>query len=182
LKQKVLITKAHPGEPLARAREDARPLELLEREELRDAHGQQPDQHGEEADRVYEEADACAGDEHDTRHRRPEDPRSVEQRRVEADRVRQILASNHPVRELLARRHVEDEHRPVQEGDHVEHPRLRKAAERDPGECRGEDELRGLRRDHRAAGVEPVGEDAGEQAERHVRHELRERHHANVER
>ena len=35
---------ANPGEPFARAGEDLRPLELLEREELRDPHRQQAEE------------------------------------------------------------------------------------------------------------------------------------------
>ena len=77
LKQKVLITKtsvrrtqhpslpAQPCEPFARAGKDLRTLELVEREELRDAHRQQSEQYGEVADRVDEEADADAREEHD---------------------------------------------------------------------------------------------------------------------
>ena len=141
------------------------------------------EQHGEEADRVDEETDADAREaEENPRHRRAEDPRRVEEARVERDRVRQRLAADHPVRQLLARRHVEHEDRAVDERDRVEHPRLRDAGERDPGERDRGHELAGLRPEHEAARVEPVGDHAGEEAEERERQELRERHDADRER
>ena len=97
------------------------------------AHREEPEQDGEEADRVHEEADAGAGEAvDDARGCGAEDARRVEEARVERDRVRERVAPDHPVGELLPRRHVEHEHEAVGERDRIEHPRLREAAECDP--------------------------------------------------
>ena len=92
-----------------------------------------------------------------------------------------VVAPDHPVRQLLARRHVEHEDRPVDERDRVQHPRPREAAERDPRERDRGDELRDLRPEHEPARVEPVGEHAGEESEERERQELRERHQPDRE-
>src|SRR5947209_3097698 len=79
---------------------DARPLELLDGEELARAHQEEACEHRDKRDRVDEETDADAGDEQKPGDRRPEDPRRVEEARVERDRIRQRVAADHPVRQL----------------------------------------------------------------------------------
>ena len=72
-------------------------------------HRQQRKDHRDVADAVDQKAPAFAdgADDH-ARDRRADQPRGVDHRRVERDRVRQVLAPLHHLdHERLARRHVE---------------------------------------------------------------------------
>ena len=157
---------ARVREPFACAAEDRRPAPSFERIELGDAHREQRAEHGEEARGVDREAPAGAdhGD-HDAGDRRAEDAREVEEARVERDRVRQLVLADHLERQVLARRCVEHDRCPRERGDRVDLPQLDVPEQRECREHRGEHHLHGLRHDHRAAVVEPVGDDAREQAE-----------------
>src|SRR5207237_8995099 len=120
--------------------------------------------------------------EDDARERRAEDARRVEEARVERDRVRKRLPAHHPVRQLLARRHVEHQNEPVQERDRVQHPRFRNAADRNQRERNRGDELADLRPDHEPSRVEPIREHPRKEPEERKRQELRERHDPHGER
>ena len=96
---------------------------------------------------------------------RAEDAREVEEARVERDRVRQLVLADHLERQVLARRCVEHDRCPRERGDRVDLPQLDVPEQRERREHRGEQHLHGLRHDHRAAVVEPVGDDAREQPE-----------------
>ena len=85
------------------------------------------------------------------------------------------------VRQLLARGHVEHEDEPVREADRVQHPRLRDACERDPGEHGRVAAAPPASRSRACAHPRSV-QDAGEQAEERERQERREGHDADVER
>ena len=151
--------------------------------ELRGAHREQPGEDRHEARRVQGEApaDAHRGD-HDAGDRGPEDPRRVEEARVEGDRVLQLGRADHPVGQGLARGRIEDEQRSVQRRDHVDVPRLGDPGERERGDQARERHLRGLRPDHRPPRVEPVDDDACEEAEDREREELRDGEDADGDR
>jgi hypothetical protein len=147
-----------------------------QRVELRFAHGEQADQHRDEAGGVDCERPACAprGDD-DARQRGPEDTRDVEQARVERDRVRQLVASDHLERQVLTRRRIEDECCACESGDRVDLPQLQLAEQGDRCKHGGEEHLDGLGREHHSAVVEAVGDDPGEEAEQGERPEAADR-------
>ena len=88
------------GEVPERSAHRGRTLDARTCVQVRLAHRQQGDDHGQVRDRVDEEgrADAERTD-RDAGHRRPDDTRAVEHRRVERDRVAHVLAPDHLDRE-----------------------------------------------------------------------------------
>ena len=138
---------------------------------------------GEEARGVEREAEphAGAGDDR-AAERGAEDARGVEEARVERDRVRQLGRADHPVGERLPRRRVEHLHGALEGGDRIDVPGLGDPGEGDRGKRGGEGHRRRLRHDDRAARVEPVDENAGEESEDRERQELGQREHADRER
>ena len=148
-----------------------------------DAHRRQGDEHREEAHGVGGEAEAGSegGDDH-AADRGPDDPRRVEERGVERDRIRELGRPDHLVRERLPRGCVEHQHHASQHGEHVHLPWLDVAEQRQQRQERRRDHRGRLRRHHEPARVEPVGEDAGKEAEHAERQELAEDEDADRDR
>ena len=97
------------GESFARTAEHRRWLLALDRMQLVGTHRQQTGEYGEKADGVEDEAHPGAGrGDHDPGQSRADDARHVEEARVERDRIRQLVAPDHLVRERLPARCVED--------------------------------------------------------------------------
>src|SRR5436190_6210648 len=151
--------------------------------ELLRAHHQETGEHRDVAGGVHCEthAGACSGDD-DAAECRPEDPRAVEDARVETDRVRQFDRADHAEGQLLTGWGVEDLNEAHERCDHVDVPRAGDSRKRDDGDRGGEDHLRQLRADNGSPGVEPVDDDAGDQAEERERHELAERENPDRDR
>ena len=112
----------------------------------------------------------------------PDDPRGIEERGVERDRVRQLVSADHLEGQLLAGRRVEHEHDPRQQGERVDHPNLDDAGEDHSRERRRDHHPDRLRDDDRPPGVEPVDDHAGHQPENAERHELTGREQSDRER
>ncbi len=179
------ISAVVPGEAnaLGDRRSRARARVALDLEELVLAHQPEGGQHGEEGDRVDEEADAGAteADDH-AGDRGADDPRAVEEARVQRDRVRQLVATDHLKGECLPARCVDDERSAAEEREQVDDRDVLPAGEREHGEPRRDRHLRGLRRHHELAVVEAVGDHARVEAEEHERQEPAEREAADGER
>ncbi len=155
----------------------------LQRNELAHAHRGQGDEHREEAHGVGGEAQAGSegGDEH-AADRRPDDPCRVEERGVERDRIRELGRPDHLIRERLPRGCVEHHHHASQHGEHVHLPWLDVPEQRQHRQERRRDHRGRLCRHHEPARVEPVGEDAGKEAEDAERQELAEDEDADRDR
>ncbi len=134
------------------------------RRRRRDAHGEQRRDHGDVADRVHEKADSLAeGADENARDRRPDEARCGHHRRVERDRVREILlALDHLDDERLARRHVEGVDGAENDGEHDEVPDLGGSRQDEDRESRRLKQRERLRDHDGAVAVPSVGEHAGE--------------------
>jgi hypothetical protein len=126
-------------------------------------------------------AHAERGDQ-DAGERRADDARRVEEARVQGDRVRELLAAHHLEGERVAARRVEDERRAGQDRQQVDHPERLEAAEHEHGEEQREAHHQRLRRDHELAVLDPVGDDAGDEAEDGEGDEAAERERPDGER
>ena len=104
----------------------------------------------------------------------PDHARGVEEARVQRDRVRQLVAPDHLEGERVPAGRVEDECRAGEDREQVDDPERLEPAEHEHGEERREDHRDGLRPDHELAVVDPVGDDAGDEAEDRERDEAAE--------
>ena len=132
------------------------------------------------ADRVGEKANGHTdqGDEH-ARKRRPHHGGAVEDRRVECDRIHQVLLADHLDDERLPSGNVEEVDGAGGEGGDDHHPVLGVAA-RAEGEKRERwNRERRLGDEQDAALAEAVGHDAAELAAEQDRRELRGQHEAD---
>ena len=156
---------------------------LLDRDELLLADEQERGQHREEAHRVDDEAEARSdcGD-HEAGDRRPDDARAVEEARVERDRVRQLPRADHLEGERLASGRVEREGDAAERSEDVDDRQRRRPGQRDDRERDRDRHRRGLRRHDELAGLDAVGDDAGDESEDGERHEPPEGKRADRER
>jgi hypothetical protein len=160
------VGQALPELPL-RSGDDGR------RGELGDPHRDEQPHGGEAGDAVDREGPALA-DRHDQRagDRGPDETAQLEHRRVDADRLAQVLRPGDLVHERLPGGVVEDGREAADERPDQHVPGLDVPGERQHREGRGgEAEHRLGDHEHLAARV-PVGDDATDQAEREHRHEL----------
>ena len=137
------------------------------------AHQRQGDDDREEAQGVEQERrrDARRGDD-EAADGGPDDARAVEHRRVERDRVGEVLAADHLDAERLTDRHVDRVGDAQRERDEHEHPDLDGARHDQQEDDEREDHLATCVDDQEPALGQRVGDDAGEQAEQQDGDEL----------
>jgi len=115
------------------------------------------------AQRVPQEAPALTHPSHqDAGQGRAHHPGSVDHRRVQADRVGQVLAAHHLDRERLARGDVEGVGDPQQDGQDVQMPDLDLLGQGEGGQQTGQQHGGRLGLEQDAAAVEAVGHQASQ--------------------
>ena len=151
----------------------ARPLDPLADPERPLIHQREADDRGEEAGRVQTEGKRDAeGADGESGDGRTDDPGGVEQRGIERDGGRDVLAADHLDAERLADGHIDRVRHAEQEGQREDHPDLDDVGVDERGQDPGEDHHAGLGPDENAALRQRIGEDAREQPEDHDRDEL----------
>ena len=171
------------GQPFARALEQRDGAIGGDRVQLGSPHRDERRQDGEEADRVDDEAEADPGDrDDDPGDRRADDPRGVDEARVQRDGVRQLSRPDHLERQRLASGPVEHERDAAERREEVDDRERRGSGQRDERERRRDEHRRGLRPDDEEPRLEPVDDRAREEAEQRVRDEPAEEEQADGER
>ena len=113
-------------------------------------------------------ADAVAEDQQRRDHR-PDDPRAVEDQRVDPDRGRQVPARNQARHDGEPERLAEGEDRPADRRQHQQDLDGDRAGQGEPRERRRLHQVQGLHRPERPQPVHPVGHRAGDRREQHGR-------------
>ena len=139
-------------------------------------HGGERADDGDVADRVDQEAPALAHRrDHDAGDGGSRDARAVDHRRVQRDRVEQVLAAaDHLDHERLPRRDVERVRDAEQRSQDEEMPHLDGAGERDCREDERENHHGGLRADEDAPPIRAIRHDAAERRQQKDRNLARE--------
>ena len=177
----------HVAEALGQVGEDAadgcRARDPWRRVQLAQTHHPEAGDHRDEAEPVEEEGLGHPEDaDRETCHGRANDTCRIEHRRVERDRVVEVLAAHHLDDERLASGHVERLDAAQQEREHEDLPDLDQSGRDERRERECQDHQDGLGGHERPALRQMIGDEPAEQAEDQHRRELRRGDEAEVER